>query len=345
MPPQASGGCPEGPRGTHPSHSTDGKPLRTSSEPEVLLMPGAPPGDPGGQAAQTAESWAPGCRGSRALPVLKEACTPLPGGVLPEILSPGDEALSHSSLDLPPSVQRDACLPPLPPILPADGEADPASLHSEDFPTPPEDAVCPGGSQDTPGEAASLIMGEWSSLSGEGLSESLSPGPQEEAGLCLGVAGQGRSLGEVLGESGSVGRDQATDSRLSEPGSLGSPCCGGAGGAPGWLPVLSAQPLTLSGVACASVGSLAAGDPGLPGSGQGYPAPALGAGPHADLPGVERAEVVGLLSTQLGRRTLRDALAVLLEAAPAGSPAAEGPSRGTQAHTAATGRSWGRLDF
>ena len=341
VPPQASGGCPEGPRGS----STDGKPLRTSSEPEVLLMPGALPGDPGGQAAQTAESWAPGCGGSRAPPVLKEACTPLAGGILPEILSPGDKALSHSSLDFPPSIQRDACLPSLPPILPADGEADPASLHSEDFPTPPEDAVCPGGSLDTPGEAASLIMGEWSSLSGEGLSESPSPGPQEEAGLCLGVAGQGRSLGEVLGESGSVGRDQATDSQLSEPGSLGSPCCWGAGDAPGWLPVLSAQPLTLSGVTCVSVGSLAAGDPGLPGSEQGDPAPALGAGPHADLLGVERAEVVGLLSAQLGSRTLRDALAVLSEAAPAGSPAAEGPGRGTRAHTAATGRSWGRLDF
>nr|CAI9707026.1 unnamed protein product [Rangifer tarandus platyrhynchus] len=345
VPPQASGGCPEGPQGTHPSPSTDRKPVWTSSEPEVLLMPGAPPGDPGGQAAQTAESWAPGCGGSRAPPVLKEACTPLAGGVLPEILSPVGEALSQSSLDLPPSTQRDACLPPLPPILPADGEADPASPHSEDFPTPPEDAVCPGVSLDTPGEAASLIMGEWSSLSGEGLSESPSPGPQEEAGLCLGVAGQGRSLGEVLGESGSVGRDQATDSRLSEPVSLGSPCCGGAGDAPGWLPVLPAQPLTLSGVACVSVGSPAAGDPGLPGSGQGDPALALGAGPHAALPGVQRAEVVGLLSAQLSSRVLRDALAVLSEAAPAGSPAAEGPSRGTRAHTAATGQSWGRLDF
>lgn len=135
------------------------------------------------------------------------------------------------------------------------------------------------------------------------------------------------------------------DSRLSEPVSLGSPCCGGAGDAPGWLPELSAQPLTLSGVACASVESLAAGDPGLPGSGQGDPALALGAGPHAALPGVQRAEVVGLLSAQLSSRVLRDALAVLSETAPAGSPAAEGPSRGTRAHTAATGQSWGRLDF
>ncbi|XP_040081452.1 coiled-coil domain-containing protein 187 [Oryx dammah] len=345
-PPQASGGCPEGPWGTHPSPSTDGKPLQTSSEPEVLLMPRAPPGNLGGQAAQAADSQAPGHGGSRASPVLEEAGTPLAGGFLPEILSPVDEVLSYSSFDLPSSTQRDSRLPPLPPILPADGETDPASAHSEDFPTPPEDAVCPGGSLDTPEEAASLIMGEWSSLSGEGLSESPSLGPQEEAGLCLGVAGQGRSLSGELGESGSVGRDQATDSRLSEPVSLGSPWCGGAGDAPGRLPVLT--PLTPSGVACASVGSLAAGDPGLPGSGRGDPALALDAGPHAALPGMERAEVVDLLSAQLSSRILRDTLAVLSEAAPAGSLATEGPtgaSRVTRAHMAATGRSWGSLEF
>ena len=130
--------------------------------------------------------------------------------------------------------------------------------------------------------------------------------------------------------------------------SLGSPWCGGAGDAPGQLPVLSAQPLTLSRVACASVGSLAAGDPGLPGSGQGDPAPDLGAGPRTALPGVERAEVVDLLSAQLSSRILRDTLAVLSEAAPAGSLATEGPAgagRVTRAHTAATGRSWESLDF
>ncbi|XP_052504253.1 coiled-coil domain-containing protein 187 [Budorcas taxicolor] len=347
-PPQASGGCPEGPWGTHPSPSTDGKPLRTSSEPEVLLMPGAPPGNLGGQAAQTADSQAPGHGGSRAFPVLEEACTPLAGGFLPEILSPVDEGLSYSSFDLPSSTQRDSRLPPLPPILPADGETDPASAHSGDVPTLPEDAVCPGGSLDTPGEAACLIMGEWSSLSGEGLSESLSPGPQEEAGLCLGVAGQGRSLSGELGESGSVGRGQATDSCLSEPVSLGSPWCRGAGDTPGRLLVLTPPTLSGSGVACASVGSLAAGDPGLPGSGRGDLALALGAAPHAALPGMERAEVVDVLASQLSSRILRDTLAVLSEAAPAGSLATEGPtgtSRVTRAHMAATGRSWGSLEF
>lgn len=345
-PPQASGGCPEGPWGTHPSPSTDGKPLQTSSEPEVLLMPGAPPGNLGGQAAQTADSQAPGHVGRRASPVLEEACTPLAGGFLPEILSPVDEGLSYSSFDLPSSTQRDSRLPPLPPILPTDGETDPASAHS-DFPTPPEDAVCPGGSLDTPGEAASLIMGEWSSLSGEGLSESPSPGPQEEAGLCLGVAGQGRSLSGEVGESGSIGRGQATDSRLSEPVSLGSPWCRGAGDTPGRLLVLTPLTLSRSGVACASVGSLAAGDPGLPGSRRGDLALALGAGPHTALPGMERAEVVDLLSAQLSSRILRDTLAVLSEAAPAGSLVTEGPtgtSRVTQAHMAATGRS-GSLEF
>ncbi|XP_042101398.1 coiled-coil domain-containing protein 187 isoform X1 [Ovis aries] len=347
-PPQASGGCPEGPWGTHPSPSTDGKPLWTSSEPEVLLMPGAPPGNLGGQAAQTADSQAPGHGGRRASPVLEEACTPLADGFLPEILSPVDEGLSYSSFDLPSSTQRDSRLPPLPPILPADGETDPASAHSEDFPTPPEDAVCPGGSLDTPGEAASLIMGEWSSLSGEGLSESPSPGPQEEAGLCLGVVGQGRSLSGELDESGSVGRGQATESCLSEPVSLGSPWCRGAGDTPGRLLVLTPPTLSRSGVACASVGSLAAGDPGLPGSGRGDLALALGAGPHTALPGMERAEVVDLLSAQLSSRILRDTLAMLSEAAPAGSLVTEGPtgtSRVTQAHMAATGRSWGSLEF
>ena len=311
-------------------------------------MPGAPPGNLGGQAAQTADSQAPGHGGRRASPVLEEACTPLADGFLPEILSPVDEGLSYSSFDLPSSTQRDSRLPPLPPILPADGETDPASAHSEDFPTPPEDAVCPGGSLDTPGEAASLIMGEWSSLSGEGLSESPSPGPQEEAGLCLGVVGQGRSLSGELDESGSVGRGQATESCLSEPVSLGSPWCRGAGDTPGRLLVLTPLTLSGSGVACASVGSLAAGDPGLPGSGRGDLALALGAGLHTALPGMERAEVVDLLSAQLSSRILRDTLAVLSEAAPAGSLVTEGPtgtSRVTQAHMAATGRSWGSLEF
>ncbi|XP_061056809.1 coiled-coil domain-containing protein 187 [Eubalaena glacialis] len=347
-PPQASAGCPEGPWGARPSPSTDGKPLQASSEPEVPGSPRAPPGAPGGPAALTAESRAPGCGESRAPSVLEEACPPLARGVLTEILFPVREVLSYGSTDLPSSAHWDTRLPPPLRILPADSEADPARAHSEDFLSPPEDAECPGGSWGTPGEDTPIITGELPSLSEEGLPEPLSPGPQE-AGFCLGVAGQGRSLGDELGESSSVGRDQAMGGQWSEPLSwLGSPLCGSTGDAPGGLPRLSAQPPTLSRVACVAGDSLATGDPGLSGSGRGDPAPGLGSGLRADLPGVERAEVVDLVSTQLTRRILCDTLAELSEAAPPGSLAAEGPAGAScvaWAHTAATGQSWGRQDF
>lgn len=205
-PPQASAGCPEGPWGARPSPSTDGKPLQASSEPEVPGSPRAPPGAPGGPVALTAESQAPGCGESRAPSVLEEACPPLTRGVLTEILSPVHEVLSYGSADLPSSTHWDPHLPPPLPILPADSEANPASAHSEDFPSPPEDAKCPGGSWGTPGEDTFIITGELSSLSEEGLPEPLSLGPQE-SGFCLVVAGQGRNLGDKLGESSSVGRD------------------------------------------------------------------------------------------------------------------------------------------
>ncbi|XP_057405170.1 coiled-coil domain-containing protein 187 [Balaenoptera acutorostrata] len=347
-PPQASAGCPEGPWGAFPSPSTDGKPLQAPSEPEVPGSPRAPPGAPGGPAALTAESRAPGCGESRAPSVLEEACPPLARGVLTEILSPICEVLSYGRADLPSSTQWDTRLPPPLPILPADGEADPARAHSEDFPSPPEDAECPGGSWGTPGEDAPIITGELPSLSEEGPPEPLSPGPQE-AGVCLGVARQGRSLGDELGESTSVGRDQAMGDRWSEPLSwLGSPLCGSTGDAPGGLPRLSAQPPTLSRVACVAGDSLAAGDPGLSGSRRGDPAPGLGSGLRADLPGVERDKVVDLVSTQLTRRILCDTLAELSEVAPPGSLAAEGPAGASciaWAHTAATGQSWARQDF
>ncbi|KAJ8797533.1 hypothetical protein J1605_017265 [Eschrichtius robustus] len=193
--------------------------------------------DPEGlrEPALTAESRAPGCGESRAPSVLEEACPPLARGVLTEILSPVREVLSYGSADLPSSTHWDTRLPPPLPILPADSEADPARAHSEDFPSPPEDAECPGGSWRTPGEDTPIITGELPSLSEEGPPEPLSPGPQE-SGFCLGVAGQGRSLGDELGL-------------------------------------------------------------------------------RADLPGVERAEVVDLVSTQLTRRILCDTLAELSEAA------------------------------
>ncbi|KAB0394080.1 hypothetical protein E2I00_001784, partial [Balaenoptera physalus] len=178
-PPLASAGCPEGPWGARPSPSTDGKPLQAPSEPEVPGSPRAPPGAPGGPAALTAESRAPGCGESRAPFVLEEACPPLARGVLTEILSPVREVLSYGRADLPSPTHWDTRLPPPLPILPADGEASPARAHSEDFPSPPEDAECPGGSWGTPGEDAPIITGELPSLSEEGLPEPLSPGPQE----------------------------------------------------------------------------------------------------------------------------------------------------------------------
>lgn len=127
----------------------------------------------------------------------------------------------------------------------------------------------------------------------------------------------------------------------------GSPLCGEIGDAPVGLPRLSAQPSTLSRVAWMAREGLpmllAAGDTGLSGAGRGDPAPALGTGRrYTDRPGLERAEVVDLVSTQLTRRILCDTLAVLSELAPPGSPLTEelaGASRVPEAHTAATGQS------
>ncbi|XP_057575797.1 coiled-coil domain-containing protein 187 [Hippopotamus amphibius kiboko] len=350
-PAQASAGCPGGPCSPCPSLSTNGEPLQASPEPEVPGSPQAPPRDLGGPAAPTSESRAPGCGGSRAPAVLEEACPPLAGGVLPEILAPVDKVLSCGGADLPSSTRWDTCLPPPPPTPPAEGEAVPAGPHSEDFPSPPEEVECPGGSLGAPGEDSAITLGELPSWSGEGLPEPLSLGSRE-LGLCPGVAGQGRSLAGELGGTSSVERDQATGGQWSEPqprGWPGSSLCGGAGDVPvGGLPRLSAQPPSLSRVACVAGDSPAAGDPGLPGSGRGDPAMGLGADPRTDLPGMDRAEVVDLVSTQLTRRILCDTLAALSEAAPPGSLATEGPagaSRVIRAYTAATGQSWGGQDF
>ncbi|XP_044776378.1 coiled-coil domain-containing protein 187 [Neomonachus schauinslandi] len=232
---QASDGCPQGPGDADLRLSNDGKPQQAWSEPEVPVNLRAPPRDAGGLVARTPEGWAPGCRGrgdSPDSPAPEEACSTLASGVLPEILSPVDDMLSYGSADLPSSTHRDASFPPLPPTLPAEREANATSLHSEDFPPPPEDALSPGGSLGSPREDASIKTGELPSLSEEGLPEPLSPGPQE-SGLCL----------------------------------------------------------------------------------EGDPAPALGAGRWVDAPGMGRAEVVDLVSSQLTRRILCDSLAVLLEMA------------------------------
>ncbi|XP_074218619.1 coiled-coil domain-containing protein 187 isoform X3 [Camelus bactrianus] len=347
---QVLAGHPEEPWGVDPSPSADRKPLEASPEPDPR-SPQAPPGDPSGLAAPRAESQAPRFVGSRAPPALEEVCPPVAGGVLPEVLSPTDEVLSYGSATLPPSTHRDTCLPPLPPNVLAEREADPAHPHSEGFPSLPEDTWSPWGALGAPGEDASILTGELPSLSEEGLPAALSLGPQE-SGLCLGVAGQGRNCGDELGESSSIGGHQAMGGQWAEPvGWLGSPLCGGAGDTPVGLPRLSVQPPTLSSVGCVTGESLptllAAGDTGLYGSRLGHPAPTLGSGPCTDTPGMERAEVVDLVSTQLTRRILCDSLAVLSEPAPPGSLGTEEPagaSRVTQSHTAATGQSWGRRD-
>ncbi|XP_053523616.1 coiled-coil domain-containing protein 187 [Artibeus jamaicensis] len=313
-PPQAFPGCAEGPRAAGLRAPPDRKP------------PEPPPGAPGLPAAPRAESWAPGPGGCGSAPVPEEA-QPLPGSrVLQEILSPVDEVLSYGSADLPSCTHRDAHFPPLPPTLQAEVGAT-LSPHSEDFPSPPEDALCSGGSLSPPEEGASINSCELSSLSEEGPPEAPSPGSQG-ASLCPGASGQSRSLGDPLGESSSFGGNQAVGGQWSEPFDwLGSPSFGGAGNALSRTPRLSAQHPTLSRVDCAAGAGLltppTAGDTGLSGTWQGDPAPALDVGPCAGPPGMGRAQVVDLVSTRLTRRVLCDTLAALSDVAPPGSPTGE----------------------
>ncbi|XP_042820127.1 coiled-coil domain-containing protein 187 isoform X4 [Panthera tigris] len=315
---QASAACPEGPWDAALSLPSDRTPRQSWSEPEVPVTPRAPPGDPGGLVALTPQGWAPRCRASRDSPAPEEACPTPSSRALPEILSPVDEVLSYGSADLS-SAHRDARLPPLPPTFPAEDLANTTSPDSGDFPSPPEDVMSPGSLLGPPGEDASIKTGELPSLSEEDTPEAPSPGPQE-SGLCLGAGRQGGSLGDELGESSSVSRDQAVGSQWSDPaGWPGCPSGGRAGDAPGGLPRLPVRPPTLSRVAfMAGEGPpmlSAAGSPG-----QGDPAPALGAGPCADPPGTEGAKVVDLVSSQLSRRILCDTLAVLLEPAQPAAP-------------------------
>ncbi|XP_053775335.1 coiled-coil domain-containing protein 187 isoform X3 [Desmodus rotundus] len=313
-PPQASAGCPEGPWAAGLRAPTDRKP------------PQPPPGDPRLPAALRAESWAPGQGQSSTAPVPEEAQPPPGSRVLREILSPVDEVMSYGSADLPSSTHRDAHLPPPPPALPAESEPTP-SPHSEDFPSPPEDALCPGGSLSPPEEGSSINTCELSSLSEEGLPQTLGP---QEVSLCLGAGGRSGSLGDQLGESSSVVGNQTVGGRWSEPISwLGSASCGGAGSTPGRIPRLSVQHPALSRVDhVAGAGlptPLTAGDTGLSGTWQGDPAPPLDVGPCAGPPGVDRAQVVDLVSTKLTGRILRDTLAALSDTAPLGSPPAGEP--------------------
>ncbi|XP_032451421.1 coiled-coil domain-containing protein 187 [Lynx canadensis] len=315
---QASAACPEGLWDAALSLPSDRTPRQPWSEPEVPVTSRAPPGDPGGLVALTPQGWAPRGRGSGDSPAPEEACPTPSSRALPEILSPVDEVLSYGSADLS-SAHRDARLPPLPPTFPAEGLADTTSPDSGDFPSPPEDVMSPGSVPGPPGEDASIKTGELPSLSEEDTPEAPSPGPRE-SGLCLGAGRQGGSLGDELGESSSVSRDQAVGSRWPDPaGWPGRPSGGRAGDAPGGPPRLPVRPPTLSrGAFMAGERPpmlAAAGSPG-----QGDPAPALGAGPCADPPGTEGAKVLDLVSSQLSGRILCDTLAVLLEPAQPAAP-------------------------
>lgn len=331
-PPQASAGCPEGPWAAGPRAPAD------------RLPPEPSPGAPRLPAAPRAETWAPGQRGSGTAPTSEEARPPPASRALREILSPVDEVPSYGSADLPPSTRRDAHLPPPPSAPQAELGAAP-SPHSEDFPSPPEDALSPGGSLGPPEEGASINSCELSSLSEDGPPEAPSLGPQE-ASLCLGAGARGGSLGDQLGESRSIAGNQTVGGQWSEPFSwLGSPSWGEAGDAPDGILKLTVQHPTLSRGDCvAGVGlptSWTAGDTGLSGTWQGDPAPALDVGPCAGPPGAGRTQVVDLVSTQLTRRILWDTLAALSDTAPPGSrPAGEraGASRVARPPAAGLGR-------
>lgn len=71
-------------------------------------------------------------------------------------------------------------------------------------------------------------------------------------------------------------------------------------------------------------------------------------GPGTGVPGMDRAEAVDVVSTQLTRRILCDTLAVLSELAPPGSSMTEELAGATCVlgpHAVAAGQSWGRRDF
>lgn len=291
-PPPASAGHPRA------SWGADLGPASNRKPPQALPVSlQAPPGDPSGLATLTSESQGHGCGGGRAPAFWEGACPPLAGGVLPEVLLHG--VLSCGSADLPSCTHRDTQAPPPPAPPPAESGASP-SPTSEDFPSPPEDVMSPGGSLGPPKEDTSVDTGQMPSS------------PQEASP----EASSGPRLGDELGDSSSVGGDQAVGGLWSEPASwLGPPSCVGG------LPRL--QSPALSTAACVAAEGLTtqlmAGDSGLPSTGWGDRAPALDVGPCAELPGARRTQVVDVVSTQLTSRILCDSLAVLSALARPGS--------------------------
>ncbi|XP_047381038.1 coiled-coil domain-containing protein 187 isoform X3 [Sciurus carolinensis] len=267
VPPQTSVDFQEEPWAADLSLSTERRLPQTSPEPEVPLAQQTPEVS-SRLDSLAAGSQVPGCGGRGASIALEEAGPPHAIGFLAEILSPVDKGLSCSSGDLLSSTHRDAHRPPTPPTPEAKSDS-----CSEDFPSPPEEAMLSGGSMGPLGEDTSIATEDFSE---EALPEALSPGSQE-LGLCLGVPEKGRSLQGRLGGSGSPVGSQAMGSQGLEPASWpGSPVNEGAGSAPR---TCVAQRGLLK--------PLVAGDMDV------HPAPALGLGSWA---GVAPKESLGHMS-------------------------------------------------
>lgn len=207
---EASAGCQEEPQDADTSPPMQRKPLQASLDPK------GPP------TLQAPSEDGP----SLVTEVASLSCV---DGFLSEILSPVDEELSYGSGDLPSSIHRDTHLPPPPPIPQAKSDINEPS--SEDFPSPPEEAMFPDDSLGTLGEDPSITAGDMSSLS-----EVLGP---QESGHCLEASKQDGSL---------------------DDSSLKSPLSNWVVSTPGWSPRLSVQSLSPSPVPCVAREDLEASD-------------------------------------------------------------------------------------
>lgn len=219
MPAEASAGCQEEPQNADTSPSMETKPLQASPGPKV---------------ATTLQVSSEG-RAPHVTEVASPSCV---GGFLAEILSPVDEELSYGSGDLTSSIHRVTHLLPPPPPPQAKSDINEPNFSSQDFPTPPEEAMISGDSLDTLGEDTSVTAEDMSFLSEEALGEALSLGPQESE-HCLGAPGQ--------------------DGGLDDSNSA-SPLSNWVVSAPGRSPRLSAQALSSSPVACVAREGLQASD-------------------------------------------------------------------------------------
>ncbi|XP_059114795.1 coiled-coil domain-containing protein 187 [Peromyscus eremicus] len=224
MPTEASAGYQGEPQDADTSPSIQRKSLQALPDPKAPVTLKAPSED-------------------RA-PLVTEVASPsYVDGFLTEILSPVDEELSYGSGDLPSSIHRDTRLPLPPPSPHAKSDINEPNPSSEDFPSPPEEAMFPGDSLDTLGEDTSITVEDMSSLSEDALEEALSLGPQK-SGHCLGASGQDGSL---------------------DDSSSTSPLSNWVVSAPETSPGLPAQPLCPSPVACVTRKNLeAAGSQGGP---------------------------------------------------------------------------------